>query len=480
MVFYELFVRSFYDSNNDGIGDLKGITMKLDYLKELGVEGIWLLPIMQSAAFHGYTIIDFYNVNPSYGTIEDFKELIQEAHKRDIKVVLDVPINHTSVKCEWFQRAIEGDEKYKDYYVWANEKTDLTEKRHWDDSLIWFKYKDKYFYGLFGSSSPDLNFENKELWNEIKNVFKFWLNLGVDGFRLDAAKHIFDYDIENMKFKYQHDRNIEFWKEMISYIKNINPNALIISEIWDSPEVVKKYHGLFDVEFNFPFSYFIKDTIRYHDPRILVQGIEETLNHYITGKVESISGNFFTNHDMERLMTTFDENEDMAKIAFNILMTLPGYPFVFYGDEIGMRGKIIDVNYTEDSQEPMQWYESGFGPGQTEWKGCKFNPPYSFISVEEQEKNSNSLLNHVKKLISFRKDYKWIENSIISNLSNDRFTVSYILKTKDDEIKVYHNIKPQKTKVMKEKYKSYKIYGQGIIKDDYIELDGYSSVILEK
>ncbi|OQY09915.1 MAG: hypothetical protein B6I29_02485 [Marinitoga sp. 4572_148] len=479
MFFYELFVRSFYDSNNDGIGDLKGVTQKLDYLRDLGVEGIWLLPIMQSAAFHGYTIIDFYSINPSYGTIDDFQELVNEAHKKGMKIILDIPVNHTSVKCEWFQKAVNGDEKYKNYYVWANEKTDLKEKRHWDDSYIWFKYGDKYFYGLFGSSSPDLNFENKELWNEIKNVFKFWLDLGVDGFRLDAAKHIFDYDIENMKFKYQHDRNIEFWKEMIGFIKNIKSDAIIISEIWDAPEIVKKYHGLFDVEFNFPFSYYIKDTIKYHDPRMLVKGIKETLNHYITEDVESIAGNFFTNHDMERLLSEFDGNEEMAKMAFNILFTLPGYPFVFYGDEIGMRGEIIDVNFTEDSQEPMQWYESGFGIGQTEWKGCKYNPPYSNISVEEQMNKSDSLLNHVKSLSMFRNENKWIETSKISNLKNDRFVVSYTLSLKDKNFIVYHNIKPQRTKVKLENYKNHKTFGKSNIKGKIAYLDGYTTIVLE-
>ncbi|SHE79098.1 Glycosidase [Marinitoga hydrogenitolerans DSM 16785] len=480
MIFYELFVRSFYDSNNDGIGDLKGITMKLDYLKDLGVEGIWLLPIMQSAAFHGYTVIDFYSINPSYGTIDDFKELTKEAHKKGMKIVLDVPINHTSVKCEWFQKAINGNEKYKNYYVWANEKTDLNEKRHWDDSLIWFKYKDKYFYGLFGSSSPDLNFENKELWKEIKNVFKFWIELGVDGFRLDAAKHIFDYDIKNMKFKYQHEKNIEFWKEMTGYIKSLKSDAIIISEIWDSPEIVKKYHGLFDVEFNFPLSYYIKDTIKYHDPKILVNGIEETLKHYINGHVESISGNFFTNHDMERLTSEFNGNSDMSKMSFNILFTLPGYPFIYYGEELGMLGEIIDVNFTEDSQEPMQWYESGFGPGQTEWKGCKYNPPYSKLSVEEQEKNQNSVLNHVKSLIKFRKENRWIENSKIVDLKNDRFIVTYTLKSEYKELKVYHNIKSQKTTIKLEKNKSYKIFGNAKITGNIAQLYGYATLILEK
>ncbi|KLO21083.1 alpha-amylase [Marinitoga sp. 1197] len=480
MFFYELFVRSFYDSNNDGIGDIKGITKKLDYLKNLGVEGIWLLPIMQSSAFHGYTVIDFYSINPSYGTLEDFKELVKEAHKKDIKIVLDIPINHTSVKCEWFQKAINGDERYKNYYIWANEKTDLNEKRHWDDSNIWFRYRDKYFYGLFGSSSPDLNFDNKELWKEMKAVFKYWLDLGVDGFRLDAAKHIFDYDIKNMKFKYQHEKNIRFWKEMVTYIKNLKHDAIIISEIWDSPDIVKKYHGIFDVEFNFPLSYYIKDSLKYHDPKILIEGIKETLSHYITGDIESISGNFFTNHDMERLISTLYNNSNMAKMAFNILFTLPGYPFVFYGEELGMRGEIIDVNYTEDSQEPMQWYESGFGPGQTEWKGCKFNKPYSFVSVEEQEKDKNSLLIHVKKLTEFRSENKWIENALISNLKNDRFVIKYELKNNEKNILIYHNVKPQIVKINLEVYNSYSVFGSATVKNNIAYLNGYSTLILEK
>src|SRR6056297_742642 len=199
MIFYELFLRSFYDSNGDGIGDFKGLEEKLVYFKELGVDTIWLLPIMKSPAFHGYTISNFYETNTVYGELSDLKAAIKKGHEMGLKFILDLPVNHVAVSSDWFQKALKGEKPFEDWFTWANEKTNLAEERHWGKDLIWHKIGNKYFYGLFGPGSPDLNFENKSLWEEIKNVFKFWLEAGFDGFRLDAAKHIFDYDEKNMK-----------------------------------------------------------------------------------------------------------------------------------------------------------------------------------------------------------------------------------------------------------------------------------------
>ncbi|NUU95321.1 hypothetical protein XO10_03405 [Marinitoga sp. 1135] len=479
MIFYELFVRSFFDSNDDGIGDLNGITQKLDYLQTLGIDGIWLLPIMKSASFHGYTIIDFYSINPLYGNFDDLKKLIKIAHEKNIKIILDIPINHTSVKCQWFQKAINGDKKYVDYYVWQNEKTDINEKRHWDNSPIWFKYKDKYFYGLFGSSSPDLNFENPELWEEMRGIFKFWLDLGIDGFRLDAAKHIFDYNIEKGKFEYQHEKTIKFWKEMVDYIKSINENSIIVSEIWDSPEVVKKYHGLFDIEFNFPLSYEIKDAVKFQDPHLLVKGIKNTLSHYIKGNVESVSGNFLTNHDMNRLVSELNNDINKVKLAYSILFTLPGYQFIYYGEELGMKGLNLDVNFTEDSQEPFQWYENGFGPGQTEWKGCKYNPPYSNISYESERNDIDSLLNYIKTLIKFRKDNIWLSNARIDNIRNNRYFISYSLIGKNNKFDVYHNFKNQPININIKNTEIQLLNGSFVKNKNIIKLNGHSTIIIK-
>ncbi|PNR92418.1 alpha-amylase family glycosyl hydrolase [Petrotoga sp. 9PWA.NaAc.5.4] len=479
MIFYELYLRSFYDSNEDGLGDLKGLKEKLDYLVELGVDHVWLLPIMKSPAFHGYTVSNFYEVNPVYGNLNDVKEVLSEGHKKGIKFVLDLPINHVAVTSDWFQKALKGEEPYKDWFVWANEKADLNEKRHWDDSKIWQKIGNKYFYGIFGPASPDLYFERKELWQEIKNIFKFWLDAGFDGFRLDAAKHIFDFDTETMRFKYQHEKNVEFWKEMISFIKSIKNEALVISEVWDAPEIVRKYEGIFDIGFNFPIAEDLKTTLKDENTQRFVETLNKCIPEYLpTGKVFSASGNFLTNHDMTRILSDL-KSEEKVKLGFSIIYTLPGIPFIYYGEEIGMKGIPIDVNFTEDSQEPFHWYENGFGLGQTEWKGYKFNPPYSGNSYEEQAKDRNSILNIVKNLIKFRKNNSWIDNAKIDILNFDQNVVKLKVYDQLNEIIAYYNLKSSNSSFFLENGTRLLSIGENIIDGKNLKLAPYGVYVVK-
>lgn len=482
MIFYELFLRSFYDSNGDGIGDFKGLEEKLDYFKELGVDTIWLLPIMKSPAFHGYTISSFYETNPVYGELKDLKSALRKGHEMGLKFVLDLPINHVAVNSEWFQKALEDKEPYKNWFTWANEKTNLSEKRHWGDDYIWHEIGDKYFYGLFGPGSPDLNFENKELWEEMKKVFKFWLDAGFDGFRLDAAKHIFDYDAKKMVFKYQHDKNINFWKEMLDYVYSVKKDAIIVSEVWDDQKIVEKYEGVFDIGFNFPLSGDMKDSIKKEDTKKFVKSLKNNFSKYIDKEndVETKSGNFLTNHDMQRLISEYEENEDKTKFAYSILFTLPGKPFIFYGEELGLRGELVSVNYTEDSQEPFQWYEIGFGPGQTEWKGYKFNPPYSKVSYEHQKDVSNSMFNHIKSLINFRKENNWIDDASISIISQNESIVKIKINKDSHSIIAIYNFKSSKSLLNVNKNKIIKCYGIYREKSDLIEINGFTTLILKE
>jgi glycosidase len=480
MIFYELYLRSFYDSNGDGLGDFLGLKNKLDYLCDLGIDYVWLLPIMKSPAFHGYTVSDFYEVNPVYGTLEHLKNTLKEGHEKGLKFVLDLPINHVAVSSEWFQKALKGEEPYKNWFIWANEKANLDEIRHWDDSKIWQKIGDKYFYGIFGPASPDLNFENPELWNEIKKIFKFWLDTGFDGFRLDAAKHIFDFDIEEMRFKYQHEKNVEFWKEMTKYIKSIKEDAIVISEVWDAPEIVRKYEGIFDIGFNFPIAEDLKMTLKKESPTEFNKTLIKCMPEYLpNGKVLSKSGNFLTNHDMTRILSDL-KDEEKVKLGFSILYTLPGVPFIYYGEETGMKGIPKDVNFTEDSQEPFHWYENGFGPGQTEWKGYKFNPPYSGESVEEQKKDKNSILNTVKSLISFRKNNLWLENAKVEILNFDENVVELRGYDQLHEIIAYYNLKSSISSFFLQNGQELLSIGNNYIENNVINLAPYSVYIIKK
>ena len=195
-VYYEIFVRSFADSDGDGIGDLNGVTEKLDYLKELGIDGIWLMPITASDTYHGYSVTDYMAVNPDYGTEDDLKRLLDEAHSRDMKVIMDLVINHTSINHPWFQAA-KSDEnsEYRDYYRWVY-KTDkkdcnhLLDKSSWGD-MVWHQEGDFYYYGVFGADMPDLNYNNPDVRQAAKDAAGHWLELGLDGFRMDAAVHIY-------------------------------------------------------------------------------------------------------------------------------------------------------------------------------------------------------------------------------------------------------------------------------------------------
>ncbi|BBE30768.1 4-alpha-glucanotransferase [Tepiditoga spiralis] len=479
MIFYELYLRSFFDGNGDGIGDFSGLNKKLDYFVNLGITHIWLLPIMKSPSFHGYTITDFYNTNPLYGNLEELKETLKNGHNKGLKFVLDIPVNHVSINHPWFQKALNGDKKYENYFIWSNDKTDINEKRHWGNNInIWHKVNDKYFYGLFGPGSPELNFENKNLWNEMKKIFSFWLEIGFDGFRLDAAKHIFDYNIKEMKFEYQHEKNISFWKEMISHIKSINPNSTIISEVWDDPKIVKKYNGIFEIGFNFPFSYDLKESLKRNSTKKFINGLKNSMENYLNEeKIITNSGNFLTNHDMTRLMS---ELKTIEKVKFSIamLMTLPGNPFIYYGEELGMKGKLSNVDFTEDAEEPLQWYSCGYGIGQTEWKNIKFNKPYSGVSFEEQINNETSILNFLKSVIAFRKENDWISEAKIKILYSNKNMVKLSVFNRLNEFIIYYNFKSHEIKLDNfDTSKIIKIFGNFNKKNK--SLEKYSILVLK-
>jgi glycosidase len=204
-VFYEVFLRSFYDSNGDGIGDINGLIEKLDYLNDgdpktktdLGITGIWLMPIFPSPSYHGYDVKDYYEINPDYGTMEDFNRLLEEAHLRGIRIVIDFVINHTSTEHPWFIEARKGEDSlYRNLYIWSEQKPDYLGP--WGQPVWHANYDQTYYYGVFWSGMPDLNFENQEVTNEINRIAAFWLeDIGVDGFRVDGARHLIeDGDIQ--------------------------------------------------------------------------------------------------------------------------------------------------------------------------------------------------------------------------------------------------------------------------------------------
>jgi alpha-amylase len=382
-VFYEIFVRSFYDTDGNGIGDFNGITQKLDYLSNLGVTAIWLMPIHPSPSYHGYDVIDYYEVNPDYGTIEDFRQLVREAHQRDIRIIIDLVLNHTSSEHPHFIEANNDPQSpYRDWYIWSETP----------QGNYWHEGKHGYYFGFFQDGMPDLNYRNPDVTTEMENVVKFWLNeVGIDGFRLDAAKHLIEEDgkVENTQSTHA------WYRDFYEYYKSINPDAYTVGEVFGAGAfIANTYENQFDHVFNFELAGGFVASARTGTNTPLSSAIAFALND----EPDFNFATFLTNHDQERVMSVLDGDTDKAKIAAFLLLTAPGTPFIYYGEEIGMQGRKPD----EDIRLPMQWsadINGGFTTG-TPWRAVDSSA--SKVNAVAQENSPDSLLNHYRTLMKLR------------------------------------------------------------------------------
>ncbi|MBM7570829.1 alpha-amylase family glycosyl hydrolase [Aquibacillus albus] len=434
-VYYEIFVRSFYDSDDDGIGDLNGVTEKLDYLSDLGIEGIWLMPINKSPSYHGYDVTDYKSIDPDYGSSEDFKTLVEEAHERDIKILMDLVVNHTSKRHPWFEDASSSEESpYRDWYIWANDETNTTERGEWSQTL-WHGSSGNKYYGVFWQGMPDLNFDNPEVREEMIDIGEYWLEeYNIDGYRLDAAKHIFDSE----------EKNHEWWREFNSAMKDINENALLVGEVWDSATIVGPYlDGGLDSTFNFDLSANILNSVKNESDGI-VSSLTRTRSYFNDVSDEYIDSTFITNHDMNRVMSELNGDVEQAKMAASILLTLPGNPFIYYGEEIGMEGQKPDENI----REPMIWSVDKEKEGQASWMIAKHNKDREAISVEAQMEDDNSLLNHYKKLIHTRRSTEiLIEGEIEKSDFREDGILTFKRTLDDQSLLVIHNLSDEEKQI---------------------------------
>jgi glycosidase len=391
--FYEIFVRSFSDSNGDGIGDFNGITQKLDYLQSLGVTGLWLMPINPSPSYHGYDVTDYYAVNPDYGTMDDFRNLVNEAHKRGMRVILDLVLNHTSFKHPWFQQAIDPKSPYHDWYIWSD--TDPKYPGPWGEK-VWYPLNGKYYYAIFWDQMPDLNYRNPAVTAEMEKVTKFWLDLGVDGFRLDAAKHLVEDSTVQADSKSTH----QWLQQYYAFYKGINPNAITVGELsGDNPALMADYinNKQLDLVFDFGLaSSFVTSANRGNAGPARTQII---LSYKIIAPLQFAP--FLTNHDQDRLMTQLAGNADKVKVAASMLLTAPGVPFLYYGEEVGLKGGGQD----ELKRRPMQWsaeVDAGFSTV-TPWEPV--GPDYETLNVASESSDPNSILTHYQELIRIRNQH---------------------------------------------------------------------------
>ena len=397
--FYEIFVRSFKDSNGDGIGDFKGITSQLDYLNDgdpnshsdLGISGIWLMPIMPSPSYHGYDVIDYMNINPQYGTLADFKELVQECHKRGIRVIIDFVINHTSSENPWFKQAVAGNKGFENWYAWSDSQP--RESGPWGEN-VWHKASNgRYYYGVFTADMPDLNYHNPMVTQMMEMVTKYWLeDVGLDGFRVDAARYLFEDGVSKQDTK----ETIEWFQNWRSYLKPINPQAFTVGEVWADTYVQKKYvnpKGL-DSLFAFDLAEDIKGAIYSPDPSRIIKGYQDA----IEAMPDYGFSTFLSNHDQERVSDLYGGDDGKSKQAAFVYLTGPGIPFVYYGEEIGMLGAKPDPNI----RTPMQWNAeklAGFTTG-TPWRELQADAAVRNVTL--QSENPDSLLSWYRELIAIR------------------------------------------------------------------------------
>lgn len=560
-VFYEIFVRAFRDSDGDSIGDFKGIEEQIPYLADLGITGIWLMPITASSSEHCYDVNNYYEVNSDYGTMEDFQSMLQTCHDYGIKVIMDLVVNHCGFNNVWFQEALKGptledgsENPYWDYFTFVPSDANFVEKTAEEiheeevayleehgsmegyemqypmydnatqgpDQTVWTETDSlpdiielmvEYGYmqpeaaenlgdivsgykylAIFGFGMPDLNFESESLKKEIKDVAAFWLDAGVDGFRLDAARHIYGDYYSNIYSDYIFEKNIGFWKDFRASLEEEYPDVYLIGEVWekDTDHVAPfvsdgALHSIFDFNLSSKIYEAVSNESTAYDPEAadetnrLTAGtdlniVSDLIDYYNTlgeaSNYEFIDCPFSTNHDQNRMISLlryqFDETaadiltaniltdeegnpipredtdkaESHAKVAADLLLTMPGKPFLYYGEEIGMDGAKPDSSI----RECMAWFEEPFEEDGSAKEGlANYNTVvYSLggeSSVEAQIDDPTSLLSHYKELIQTRKDTPALMNGDMDEyVLESQEIVSYIRMTEDQRVLVLINL----------------------------------------
>ena len=397
---YEVFVRSFYDSDGDGVGDLKGLTAKLDYINDgnarstrsLGARCIWLMPIVESPSYHGYDATDYYHVARAYGTNADFTQMVAEAHKRGIKVLVDMVLNHTSNEHPWFQAALrDTTSPYRAWYRWSATKPDT--KGPWGQE-VWYKspIRDEFYYAVFWSGMPDLNYETPAVRDEVKKIARFWLEqMHVDGFRLDAVPFLMEDGGKLAGSPGTH----ALLHDYATYVHTVQPNAFTVGEVYDSIGTVLTYYP---DQLDSYFAFEVADSIIAAVRRGSATGLLAPVLRMQSAVPNDRWSPFLRNHDQPRTRTELGGDMARARIASFLLLTMPGVPFVYYGEEIGMTGAKPD----ERLRTPMQWRRApadGFTTG-SPWEVLQSDSLTA--TVEAEEGDPRSVLTMNRRLIHLR------------------------------------------------------------------------------
>ncbi len=434
--YYEIFPYSFYDSDGNGVGDINGITKKLDYLNDgdasttddLGIDGIWLMPIMESPSYHKYNVADYMTVDDIYGTNEDFKKMLDEAHKRHIDVIIDLVINHTSRKHQWYQKAIEELKEGKtDGYVQYYNFKEGHKASGWTKTTV----GDWYYESQFDVDMPDLNLKNEKVREEIQKIVKYWLDMGVDGFRLDAV-YWFESEIGT-------DKSVEDLKWLYDYAKTIKEDVYMVGECWkDSATIKQFYQSGVDSFFNFYVqgaTGHINHCAGRKDAKAFVEYLESWQNEMRTSNPNAIDAQFLSNHDTAR-SGGYLLSDTRRRLNAALYLTSPGNPFIYYGEEIVMTGSQNDP----EKRRGMYWSKTDT-TGYVERIPDTSNKSVPDQSVEDALKDKNSLLTFYKRVIALRNQNPEIARGTLNAVEfKDKSTAGYVSEYNGSKVMVIYNL----------------------------------------
>ena len=487
--FYEIYVRAFSDSNNDGIGDLQGVLSKIDYLKaaegqddsrSLGIDAVWFMPIFPSPSDHKYDVTDYYGIDPSYGTMEDFEELLSKFHARGIHLILDLVLNHTSQLHPWFLQACEAvnkgdlENKYVTYYNFTTEPGEPDENGYYKGYNPVPGNEEGYYYeSRFSPDMPDLNLDNPDVWDEIRSIIKFWLDKGVDGFRLDACTSYYTESMQN---------SIDALAKIVEYGKSVKSDCYFVAEVWDSAWTIAQYYrsGV-DSIFNFDCSYTGPYAGLYHNIEkgygTKVGKVLENFNVEIRNKnINAIDAPFLSNHDTPRSGTYLTGSAD-RKLAASLYMLLPGNPFIYYGEEIGMVG---GWDNDPNKRLPLKWSADESGIRMLPAKGGR-NNNVPYYGIYDQLNHESSLVNHYRKLIKLKKMNPEIQRAQVVSDSDlkMRNVASYTCSYDNSSVMVLTNVTPtpKTIDINAAGYGDYSELSGFVTAGDYIEYESFKAYI---
>ena len=435
-VFYHIFVGSFSDSNSDGFGDLRGIIDRMDYINDgddnsglsLGAEGIWLSPIFVSPSYHKYDTSDYYTIDPKFGTEQDLKDLIDICHKRNVKLILDLVVNHTAPGHAWFEAFAEAhrtgdtESEYYDFYSWSAEPEA-------GKTYQAIPGTNEYYECNFSGAMPELNFDNEAVRQAMVDVAKYYLDLGVDGFRFDAAKYIYYGEGKP---------NTDFWDWYMGELRAIKPDIYSVAEVWDGDGVTFPYFSSTNC-FNFSMAQSggrIAETAKAGDVDAFTKYVDSYLESIHAINPEANMVTFIANHDTDRAAGFVPVSNGQAKVAANLSILLPGSTFVYYGEEIGMKGSRGGANTDANRRLAMNW---GDGDTVKDPEGADYTSGQTNGTAAEQILAADSLYNHYKKLIAIRKANPEIAYGSFTPLTTGTDVGGFVAQYEGGTVAVLHN-----------------------------------------